>query len=329
MMDWTDRHYRFFIRQITARTLLYTEMVNMNAIKHGDADRHLEFSSEEHPLALQIGGDDPSLLAECARAAQDRGYDEVNLNVGCPSERVQKGNFGACLMADPHLVYECVSAMREAVTVPVTVKHRIGIDYADSYEDMARFVEIVSRSGVRRFIVHARKAWLKGLSPRQNREIPPLRHADVYRLKRDFPFLEVELNGGVRGLAEVEQHLRHTDGVMIGRAAYENPFLLASADQKVYEASAAVPTRREVIERLLPYVRDQLAAGTRLHRITRHVLGLFTGQPGAKSWRRHLSLHSHLTEADESVIREATRLVPDEVLDSRATDVDEHEAVMV
>lgn len=320
MMDWTDRHFRFFVRQLTSRTLLYTEMVNMNAIIHGDRERHLQFSPEERPLALQVGGDDPSLLAECAQVAQAWGYDEVNLNVGCPSERVQNGNFGACLMAEPERVYECVSAMREAVSIPVTVKHRIGIDELDSYADMARFVDVVARSGVRRFIVHARKAWLKGLSPRENREIPPLRYADVYRLKRDFPFLEIELNGGVRSLAEAGTHLRHTDGVMIGRAAYENPYLLAEADQQLYGAVATAPSRREVVEALLPYVQVQLTAGTRLNRISRHVLGLFNGQPGAKSWRRHLSLHAHAPGADERVIREASELISDEVLDARPLD---------
>jgi tRNA-dihydrouridine synthase A len=325
MMDWTDRHFRFFIRQISRRALLYTEMVNMNALVHGDLERHLGHSPEEHPVALQLGGDDPRTLAQCARLAEEWGYDEVNLNVGCPSERVQSGNFGACLMADPERVRECLSAMAESVTIPVTVKHRIGIDQLDSYEHLAGFVATASSSGAVRFTVHARKAWLKGLSPRENREIPPLRYEDVYRLKRDFPHLRIELNGGVRTLADARRHLERVDAVMLGRAAYEDPYVLAGADAEVFGAttghpasgSAAGPSRREVVERMLPYIERSLAEGVRLNRITRHMLGLFSGRPGAKAWRRHLSENSHLDGADGAVLVAALRLVPSEVADER------------
>jgi tRNA-dihydrouridine synthase A len=317
MMDWTDRHFRFFIRQITSRALLYTEMVNMNALLHGDVERHLAYSPEEHAISLQLGGDDPGKLARCARLAEEWGYDEVNLNVGCPSERVQSGNFGACLMADPELVRECLSSMRQAAAIPVTVKHRIGIDELDSYQDLARFVDIVSRSGAARFTVHARKAWLKGLSPRENREIPPLRHECVYRLKRDFPSLEIELNGGVRTLSEVRGHLERVDSVMLGRAAYEDPYLLAAADRELFGERGEAPSRREVVERMLPYVERRLAEGTPLNRMTRHMLGLFSGKPGAKAWRRHLSEHSHLPGADSGTIAEALARVPVDVADER------------
>jgi tRNA-dihydrouridine synthase A len=341
MMNWTDRHFRFFIRQITRRALLYTEMVNMNALVHGDLERHLGYSPDEHPVALQLGGDEPRTLARCARLAEEWGYDEVNLNVGCPSERVQSGNFGACLMADPERVKECLSAMGEAVAIPVTVKHRIGIDELDTYDHLADFVAIVSASGAARFTVHARKAWLKGLSPRENREIPPLRYEDVFRIKRDFPHLQVELNGGVRSLADARSHLERVDAVMLGRAAYEDPYLLAGADAQVFGASVfgdteefgdtpgdassgttVGPSRREVVERVLPYIESRLDEGVRLNRMTRHMLGLFTGRPGAKAWRRHLSEHAHLDGADGEVLLAALRLVPDEVADERPAPAD-------
>jgi tRNA-dihydrouridine synthase A len=331
MMDWTDRHFRFFIRQISRSALLYTEMVNMNALVHGDLERHLGYSPEEHPVALQLGGDDPRTLAQCARLAQEWGYDEVNLNVGCPSERVQSGNFGACLMADPERVRECLSAMAESVTIPVTVKHRIGIDELDTYEHLAAFVATVSSSAAARFTVHARKAWLKGLSPRENREIPPLRYEDVYRLKRDFPDLQVELNGGVRALADVRRHLERVDAVMLGRAAYEDPYVLAGADAEVFGAqagdiakgSAEAPSRREVVERMLPYVERRLSEGVRLNRLTRHMLGLFASRPGAKAWRRHLSENAHLHGADGGVLLAALRQVPDEIADERPAPANE------
>ncbi len=317
MMDWTDRHYRVFMRGITKRTLLYTEMVTTNAALHGDRERILGFSEVEKPLALQLGGDDPAALAACARLAEAWGYDEVNLNVGCPSDRVQNGNFGACLMAQPERVAACVAAMREAVNIPVTVKHRIGVDALDRYEDMANFVRVVSEAGADRFTVHARKAWLRGLSPKENRTVPPLRYEEVGRLKREFPHLTIEINGGFRDLDAVRAQLGRVDGVMIGRAAYENPFLFATVDGDFYGETAPPPTRREVVEGLLPYLEGELSQGTHLNRITRHVLGLFAHQPGARAWKRHLSENAHLPGAGVGVVMEAVRRVPDEVLDAR------------
>lgn len=316
MMDWTDRHYRYFMRQLSGHVLLYSEMVTMNALRYGDRRRHLDFSDEEHPLVLQLGGDDPALLAECARLAEQWGYDEINLNVGCPSERVQRGNFGACLMAEPPLVRDCLGAMAEAVNVPVTVKHRLGIDDQDSYEHVARFVEIVSAAKPARFTVHARKAWLSGLSPRENREIPPLRYDDVYRLKRDFPSLSIELNGGVRRLEDVRRHLASVDSVMLGRAAYEDPYLFAQADSEIFGLHGRGPSRREVVERMVPYAERQLEQGVKLNGITRHLLGLFNGQPGAKAWRRHLSENSHLPGVGAGVLLAAMERVPRSVLDA-------------
>ena len=316
MMDWTDRHYRYFMRQLTRETLLYTEMVTTGALLHGDRERLLGFSEEERPLALQLGGDDPEELAACARIAEAWGYDEVNLNVGCPSERVQRGRFGACLMAEPERVAACVAAMREAVALPITVKHRIGIDELDRYEDMARFVTIVAGGGADRFVVHARKAWLSGLSPKENRTIPPLRYEDVHRLKREYPQLTVELNGGVRSLEEAQRQLEHVDGVMIGRAAYETPYLLAEAD-RVFYGGGQVPSRREVIQGMLPYIEEMLRRGVYLSRITRPMLGLFAHQPGARAWRRHLSEHAHREGAGTNVLLQALAYLPDEVLDAR------------
>lgn len=317
MMDRTDRHFRFLLRQLTRETLLYTEMVTTGALLHGDRGRHLDFDAEERPLALQLGGDDPRELRACARLAADRGYDEVNLNVGCPSERVRKGNFGVCLMAEPRRVADAVAAMRGAVSLPVSVKHRIGFDELDRYEDMARFVDTVAAAGCDRFTVHARKAWLSGLNPKENRTVPPLRYREVHRLKRDFPDLLVEINGGVRSLAEVREHLAHVDGVMMGRAAYENPFLLAAADRELFGAEAIPPSRRVVVEALLPYVERRLREGIPLKHLTRHLLHLFSGRPGARSWRRVLSERSHLDGAGLEVITEALVGIPDEVLDER------------
>ena len=316
MMDWTDRHFRYLLRLVTGRTLLYTEMVNMNALVHGDLERHLGHSEAEHPLALQVGGDDPQLLGHCARLAEEWGYDEVNLNVGCPSERVQSGNFGACLMAQPELVRDCLQAMREAVSIPVTVKHRIGIDEQDSYDHLARFVGIVSGSGVRHFTVHARKAWLQGLSPRENREIPPLRYDDVYRLKHDFPELTIELNGGVRSLADARRHLETVDAVMIGRAAYEDPMVLAAADGVILGGRGTPVSRREVVEGMLPYIEMQMTRGVPLNRISRHMLGLFNGRPGARAWRRTLSEGAHLPGSGTELVVEAMARVPETVLES-------------
>jgi len=311
MLDWTDRHCRYFLRLLSRHTLLYTEMVTTGAILHGDSHRFLHYHPAEHPLALQLGGSDPAELAACARLAAEYGYDEINLNVGCPSDRVQSGRFGACLMAEPGLVAECVAAMAEAVPVPVTVKHRIGIDEQDSYEQLSRFVGTVAEAGCGVFIVHARKAWLQGLSPKENREIPPLRYEVVQRLKRDFPALQFVINGGFKTLAQVEEQLQTLDGVMVGREAYGNPWLLADADRRIFGA-ADNPHREPhgVIEALLPFVAGELAAGTPLQRITRHILGLFQGQPGARAWRRHLSEQAHRPGAGVEVIRQALDQVP-------------------
>ncbi|ABF46290.1 tRNA-U16,U17-dihydrouridine synthase [Deinococcus geothermalis DSM 11300] len=317
MMDWTDRHCRAFHRTLTRRTLLYTEMVTTGAILHGDRARHLGFSPAEHPVALQLGGSDPAALAECARIAQDWGYDEVNLNCGCPSDRVQNGSFGACLMATPDVVARAVEAMRGATTLPVTVKHRIGIDDLDSYEHLTRFVRTVAEAGCQTFIVHARKAWLSGLSPKENREIPPLRYEVVRQLKADFPHLTVVLNGGVLTLAAAQEHLAWADGVMVGRAAYQDPYLLAAADRDLFGEDVTPPTRREAIEAFLPYVAAQLAEGQPLHRMMRHTLGLFAGQPGARHWKRTLSERGHRPGAGLEVVREALAGVPESVLDAR------------
>jgi tRNA-dihydrouridine synthase A len=317
MMDWTDRHYRFFMRQITGHTLLYTEMVTTGAILFGDKKRHLDFSAEELPLVLQLGDDDPKALAECAQLAEQWGYSEINLNVGCPSERVQNGNFGACLMTTPDVVAQCVEAMKQVVSIPVTVKHRIGVDELDRYEDMANFVSIVSQAKADRFSVHARKAWLSGLSPKENRTIPPLRHDDVYKLKREFPPLVIEINGGVTTLEQARQHLNFVDGVMIGRSAYENPYLFATVDQEFYDSSQPIKTRREVLESMLFYIDYWIKQDVYLKHISRHMLGLFAGKPGARAWKRYLSENAHKPEAGVKTMLEAMKQVPDEVLDER------------
>ncbi|RMG17576.1 MAG: tRNA dihydrouridine(20/20a) synthase DusA [Planctomycetota bacterium] len=305
MMDVTDRHFRRALRAVTRRTLLYTEMVTTAALLRGNCERHLAHDPCERPLALQLGGDDPGELAECARIAEDWGFAEVNLNVGCPSDRVQRGRFGACLMAHPQRVADCVEAMRRAVALPVTVKHRIGIDDRDRYEDMAHFVAVVSAAGADRFTVHARKAWLSGLSPKQNRTVPPLRYDDVYRLKAEFPHLEVELNGGVRSLDAAAAHLERVDAVMIGRAAQDDPYLFAEADRRFFGDPSPPPSREEVVERLLPYVAQQLAAGARLQHLARPLLGLFAGQPGARRWRRQLSEGAQDPRAGVEVLERA------------------------
>lgn len=311
MMDRTDRHFRYFMRQITQRTLLYTEMVTTPAIIHGDRAKLLGFSPEEKPLSLQLGGDDSDELAECVRIATDFGYDEINLNVGCPSSRVQTGNFGACLMAQPDRVARAVEAMQKATHLPVTVKHRIGIDDRDRYEDMANFVRIVSQAGCQRFTVHARKAWLQGLSPKENRNIPPLRYGDVYRLKQEFPHLFIEINGGITTLAQVEEHLQQVDAVMIGRAAYDDPYLFAQCDRLIYGENSIPPTRHQVAEAMLPYIEYWISLGTNLNKISRHLLLLFHGQPGSRAWKRYISENAHLPGAGAEVIRAALAKVPD------------------
>ncbi len=305
MMDWTDRHERAFLRTISRHTLLYTEMVTTGAILHGDRDRFLAFDPMEHPVALQLGGSEPADLAFAAREGAARGYDEINLNLGCPSDRVQRGRFGACLMTEPELVADCVAAMIGAVDVPVTVKTRIGVDDRDSYDELAAFVDKVAAAGCRCFTIHARKAWLSGLSPKQNREVPPLRYEVVYDLKRDFPQLEIVLNGGVQTLEEAAEHLVRVDGVMIGRAAYQSPYILAEADRRFFAAPEAPKDRETIIADFLPYVERRIAEGVPLKSITRHMLGLFNGLPGARAWRRCLAEEAHRPGAGPEVIEAA------------------------
>lgn len=317
MMDCTDRHYRYFMRQLTRRTLLYTEMLTTGAILRGDRSKFLDFSAVERPLALQLGGDDPGQLAACARLAEDWGYSEVNLNVGCPSDRVQSGHFGACLMAQPARVADCVVAMRQATTLPVTVKHRIGINGLERYDDLAHFVQTVALAGCDRFTVHARLAVLQGLSPRANRTVPPLRYADVYRLKDDFPELVIEINGGITTLAQASEHLRSVDGVMIGRAAYDNPYLFALADTLCFGDEAPPPTRRQVLEAMIPYVEDWVARGLAAGRILRHMLGLFAHQRVAKAWKRLLSGSAQHSPQAVTILHDALRQIPADLLDLR------------
>ena len=308
MMDWTDRHCRFFHRLMTRRARLYTEMVTAEAILHGNRERLLGFSPEEHPVGLQLGGSDPRRLAEAAAIGEGFGYDEINLNVGCPSDRVQEGRFGACLMAEPALVAECVAGMRARVAVPVTVKCRIGIDDQDSEADLERFIATVAGAGCRTFIVHARKAWLEGLSPKENRELPPLDYPRVYRLKAAHPELEIVINGGIASLAEAEAHLAHVDGVALGRAAYQNPYLLAEVDARLFGDAGSVPTRRGVLEQLLPYAEGHVRNGGRLNNIVRHVLGLYHGRPRGRAFRRHLSERATRPGAGAEVLAEAMRI---------------------
>jgi tRNA-dihydrouridine synthase A len=317
MMDRTDRHYRWFARGITRRTLLYTEMVTTGAVLHGCRDTLLGFAPEERPLALQLGGDDPADLARCARIAEEWGYDEIDLNVGCPSDRVQRGRFGACLMLEPDRVAACVAAMREATGLPVTVKHRTGVDERDGFADLLRFVDTVASAGADRFVVHARKAWLSGLSPKENRTVPPLLHDRVWRLKRERPHLRVEINGGIATVEDARAHLGQVDGVMIGRAAYERPYVLATADRELFGDAAAAPSRREMVERMLGYVEIQRRGDVHLGKITRHMLGLFAEQPGARRWRRVLSEEAYRPGAGPEVIERALRRIPDPVLDAR------------
>lgn len=311
MMDWTDRHDRYFLRLISRQVRLYTEMITTGAILHGDQDKLLRYDASEHPVAIQLGGSDPKELAAAADIAAAWGYDEINLNVGCPSDRVQTGRFGACLMAEPQLVADCVAAMGAAVAVPVTVKSRIGIDERDSYDHLIEFIGANADAGCTTFIIHARKAWLQGLSPRENREIPPLHYDVVYRLKRDFPALTIVINGGITDLDQVDAHLARVDGVMLGRAAYQNPYLLAEVDRRFFGDTRPPLSRHQVVEALLPYVEQQLAQGVHLSAITRHILGLFQGLPGARAWRRHLSEHTHRRGAGVEVLQVALRKVPE------------------
>lgn len=310
MMDRTDRHFRYFMRQITRRTLLYTEMVTTAAILHGDREKLLGFSPEEKPLVLQLGGDDREALITCAKIAEEWGYDEVNLNVGCPSPRVQSGNFGACLMLQPETVAKAVEAMQKTVSIPVTVKHRIGVDDRDRYEDMREFVRIVSETGCQRFTIHARKAWLQGLSPKENRTVPPLRYADVHRLKQEFPHLIIEINGGFTHWQQVQEQLQSIDAVMIGRAAYDNPYLFATCDRDFYGDTKIPPTRREVVQAMFPYLEYWTEKGLKPNSITRHLLQLFAGQPGTKAWKRYITENICRIDAGVEVLREALTRVP-------------------
>jgi tRNA-dihydrouridine synthase A len=303
MMEWTDRHCRYFLRLLTKHTLLYTEMITTGALLRGDAPRFLRFDPAEHPVAIQLGGSEPNEMAQAARMAQDAGYDEINMNVGCPSDRVQSGRFGACLMAEPRVVADCVAAMRAAVTIPVTVKTRIGIDRDESTDRLYALVEAVRTTGCTTFIIHARKAWLDGLSPKENRELPPLRYPVVVQLKRDYPHLQIHLNGGVTTLEATTRHLREIDGVMIGREAYHNPYLLAGVDAAIFDADEErmVP-RDEIIERFKPYISRQIAAGNTLHSMTRHILGLYQGMRGSRAWRRVLSNEVHRAGANLDIL---------------------------
>jgi len=309
MLDWTDRHCRYFLRLISKQTLLYTEMVTTGALIHGDRKRYLRFDKAEHPVAIQLGGSDPADLANCSVMCEDEGYDEINLNVGCPSDRVQSGKFGACLMAEPELVRDCIGSMINQVDTPVTVKHRIGIDRDDSLEQLLRFIEIVKQSGCKTFIIHARKAWLDGLSPKQNRDIPPLKYDVVYQVKQLHPELEIIINGGIHNLDDAENHLQAVDGVMLGRAIYHDPWLLADVDRRFYKKDNPLDSPLQVIEQLLPYIQQQMEEGAALKHITRHILGLFQGLPGAKSWRRVLSEKAYLADAGPELLQEAVAKV--------------------
>jgi tRNA-dihydrouridine synthase A len=309
MMEWTDRHCRVFHRLLSRHARLYTEMLTAPAVIHGDRQRLLAFSPAEHPVALQLGGSDPGKLGEAAAIGEGFGYDEINLNVGCPSDRVQEGRFGACLMAEPHLVAACVNEMMRRVRVPVTVKCRIGIDEQDTEEALSAFVTEVAAAGCRTFIVHARKAWLDGLSPKENREVPPLDYGRVYRLKQARPDLTIVLNGGIATLAQAEQHLSEVDGVMLGRAAYQQPYLLAEVDHLIFGDTAEPPDRHAVIRRLLPYVEAHCARGGRLNNVTRHILGHYHGTPGARAFRRHLSENATREGAGIEVLEEALRRI--------------------
>jgi len=313
MLDWTDRHCRYFHRLLSQQTLLYTEMVTTGAILHGKGD-FLEYSEQEHPLALQLGGSNPVDLAACAKLAAERGYDEVNLNVGCPSDRVQNGRFGACLMAEPELVADCVSAMKEVTDIPITVKTRIGIDEQDSYEFLTKFISTVSeKGGCEQFTIHARKAWLSGLSPKENREIPPLDYDRAYQVKKDFSDLVIAVNGGITTLDQTKEHLQHLDGVMIGREAYHSPFILAEVDQQIFGLDTPIKKRSQVVEEMYPYIERELSKGASLGHISRHMLGLFQSMPGARQWRRYISENAHKKGAGIEVMQTALAKIPKEL----------------
>lgn len=312
MLDLTDRHCRAFLRQLSTEFRLYTEMKVVESILHGDRERFLEFDPSEHPVALQLGGSNPEKLTFCATLAEQWGYDEVNLNVGCPSDRVKNAKFGACLMAEPQLVSDCIKSMLDSVSIPVTVKTRIGIDDLDQYSDLVEFVGKVRESGCENFIIHARKAWLKGLSPKENRTIPPLHYDRVYKLKEDYPELNIVINGGISTIDEIQKHLTFVDGVMMGREAYQKPWLIKEIDQHFFaDTVPEIKTRIDAVNAYLPYVEQQLSKGIYLHHMTRHMLGLFHGQTGAKGWRRYLSEHGSKKTARIEVIQHALKFVQD------------------
>ena len=320
MLDMTDRHCRAFLRLFSPNFKLYTEMVVVGSIIHGDRQRFLGFNETEHPVALQLGGSDPKKLAMCSELAEQWGYDEINLNVGCPSDRVKNAQFGACLMASPDLVSDCVKSMIDCVSIPVSVKTRIGIDDMDSYEHLTHFIQIVEKSGCRDFIIHARKAWLKGLSPKENRTIPPLHYETVYNLKRDFPELNITINGGISEIDEIAIHLEHCDGIMMGREIYQNPWKLKEIDEHFFPDEnitqlTKAKTRSDYVHAYLPYIESQLSKGIYLRHMTRHMLGLFHGQPGAKSWRRYLSTYGPRKGAGLEVIHEALKFVDDNAME--------------
>lgn len=308
MLDWTDKHCRYFHRLLSQHAVLYTEMVTTGAIIHGSGD-YLAFNEEEHPLVLQLGGSNPVDMAHCATLAQQRGYDAVNINVGCPSDRVQNGMFGACLMAQPQLVADCIKAMQDAVDIPVTVKTRIGIDDSDDYQFLQDFVATVADAGCQQLIIHARKAWLKGLSPKENREVPPLNYQRVYQLKQDFPQLDISINGGIKTLQQAREQLQYLDGVMVGREAYSNPLLLSEVDALIYGSTAMPLTPQQVVQQMLPYIERQMQQGARFWHIARHMLGLFQGVPGARQWRRLLSEKGHLADATPELMLQALALI--------------------
>ncbi len=305
MLDWTDRHCRYFLRQLSEETVLYTEMVTTGAILHGKGD-YLAFDDAEHPIVLQLGGSEPDAMAKCALIAQQRGYDEVNINVGCPSDRVKNGSFGACLMSTPEVVSDCVDAMKSVVDIPISVKCRIGIDEMDEEQGLFEFVDKIRHAGCKHFIVHARKAWLQGLSPKQNRDIPPLNYARVYNLKKQFPDLEISINGGIKSLDDVGQHLEHVDGVMLGREVYTNPFILADVDQRIFSNRDNPPkTREHVVNQMTEYTERQLSKGAKVWFIARHMLGLFHGQAGGKIWRRFLTQECPQNNRNPAIFRDA------------------------
>ncbi|MDH5393116.1 MAG: tRNA dihydrouridine(20/20a) synthase DusA [Gammaproteobacteria bacterium] len=312
MLDWTDRHERYFLRLISHHALLYTEMVTTGAIIFGDRDRYLHYNNEEHPVALQLGGSDPGQLAECTRIAADYGYDEVNLNLGCPSNRVQNGSFGACMMAEPDRVAECLVAMQQAAKIPVSAKTRIGIDDKDSFDELVHFIGTLHEAGCNDFIVHARKAILKGLSPKENRSIPPLKYDVVYQIKQLFPQCHISINGGVKTLQQVTEHLKQVDGVMMGREAYHNPYLLADIDRVLFDDHHQVLSRHQLVESMFPYIENEMQKGVRLHSIVRHMLGIFQGVKGTKAWKRYLSESVQRTDAGIEILKTALTLVDDQ-----------------